>query len=421
MALAATLLPSLVLGLEIAGLQFTTSAGLDYGTMDSHLSDMSSFAKSRDWDLAEGAYQATDALSNLSIADLTVSLDGHPLGGDMTAAYWEGEDYAATFVTNALHGSGDFEGWDNTSRRELLTKGAAYQVVRQAVLGRLHEGVGQCIAGNSLSGVYLWEAAYALHAGHLEGSDGSGKGESMYALGDKRCPQFDTCVEGTRISINNALALSAWQRGIAALAAGDCFGALGEQYAIVSALTIPLVQGMLREAWEVDPEGGAALADGRVEVAEGWAFTAAILPQLALCNRTAGGYVYRNMYLNAEPPVADGFSFVKQTAESLYSCLGITCAQVGGMLLADQTPIPGMEPCTDLKAAKGADEDEDEYEDGTLPEDCSTTDESLTSALIVLTAVFGVASLALAVGLALAMKRLRDRTVKMPEVSLGGV
>ena len=39
--------------------------------------------------------------------------------------------------------------------------------------------------------------AWALFAGSHEGEDGAAKGYSVYALGDKRCVQFSTCVGGT--------------------------------------------------------------------------------------------------------------------------------------------------------------------------------------------------------------------------------
>ena len=91
-----------------------------------------------------------------------------------------------------------------------------------------------------------------------------------------------------------------------------------------------------------------AQADGLVEVAEGWAFAAPILPLVAACNATVGELVYKNMYLNAPTTnvvrVPDGFQAVKAALESVYPCLGITCDQVGGMLSNGQ-PIPTFLPC----------------------------------------------------------------------------
>ena len=235
-----------------------------------------------------------------------------------------------------------------SSRREILTKAAAYEVVRQHIMYRLRKGIDACNAG--ASGVADWEIGYALHAGSLEGTDGSGSGKSTYALGDKRCPQFDTCVAGTRIATNNQKALDAWQSGVTALAATNCFTALTASETILAQLTVPLVQGMVREAYEVDPNGGAATADGVVEVAEGWAFTTAILPQIAMCNASIAQLIRTNMALSLDGTngahVAPGFRVVKSAIESQYPCLKITCADVGGML-ASGAPIAGMEPCVD--------------------------------------------------------------------------
>eukprot|EP00966_Prymnesium_polylepis_P318135 7348550-Prymnesium_polylepis.1 len=287
-----------------------------------------------DWPGAQAAFEAVAPSANASLASL-LPTEGSSVEEAMTTSYWGSSTSGESFVYAALAGDNDFAGWGNKARRELLTKGSAYQVVRQHVLHRLNEGVRKCVldpsgGGAAAAGVYDWEAAYALHAGSLEGTDGSGKGASVYALGDKRCPQFGTCVPGTLIAGNNDVALKQWRAGVLALGSGDCAGARTAHSRIVSALTVPLVQGMLREAYEVDPAihqsvGGA---DGLVEVAEGWAFTAAILPQLSQCNASAGALIHANTFLNAQPtPMWSGFSTVKMVAESLYPCLGITCAE----------------------------------------------------------------------------------------------
>ena len=284
-----------------------------------------------------------------------------------TAAYWGDPRFGDTFTRAAIGGSGNFSAWDAAARRELLTKGSAYLVVRQNVLSRLFDGVDSCLAGARTAASHEWQVAWALYTGSLEGTDGTTDGKSMYALGDKRCPQFLTCEGGassTHPARNNVAAAAEWLRGLAALGAGDCFGALAAADTVVAQATIPLLQGLLREAWEVDPAGvtiagrpnlwkaerrpaaccahlptsavcftphspparsnrsnrahawqGGGVADGRVEVAEGWAFTAAVLPQLALCNGSAAQLVYDNMFLNADPIVKDGFGLVKTTVE----------------------------------------------------------------------------------------------------------
>ena len=50
--------------------------------------------------------------------------------------------------------------------------------------------------------------------------------------------------------------------------------------------------------------------------------------------------------------MSEGFAVVKEALESVYTCMGITCAQVGGLLEEGTTDyISGFEPCTDGAAA----------------------------------------------------------------------
>ena len=69
-----------------------------------------------------------------------------------------------------------------------------------------------------------------------------------------------------------------------------------------------------------------------VEVAEGWAFTAAILPQIALCDADVATLLATNLALSLDGAggahVASGFVAVKEAAESVYPCLRISCADV---------------------------------------------------------------------------------------------
>ena len=338
----------------MAGYTFRTTAGQVYGTLDLQLAAMSNASRQADWPATLQAYEAIESSSGRSIQSLISEVVNPLLASDEVTAYWGDARQPDAFVRAAITATNAVVGWDPTSRRELLTKGAAYQVVRQHIFARLRSGVKYCneptlTVSTNGDPIFQWEAAYALHAGSLELSDGTGKGSSTYALADKRCPQFDTCERGTHPARSNVKALRAWEDGVIALAAGDCLRALEMYRVIVAQLTVPLVQGMLREAYEVDPQGGRATADGVVEVAEGWAFTAAILPQIALCNRSAATLIARNMALSLDGAngshVADGFRVVKKAIEAEYDCLLIACADVGGML-ADGRPIPGFEPCS---------------------------------------------------------------------------
>lgn len=285
-------------------------------------------------------------------------------------------------------------------------------------------------------GVYEWESAWALFAGSLEGVDGSTKGYSVYALGDKRCPQFSTCIDMTSdgwptstsgLAAPNEAARTALEAGIAhfeAVAAGSadgrrraCSGAIEHLDAFVAASVVPLVQGTLREAYEVDPAAGGADADGLVEVAEGWAFAAPILPLITKCNATAGDIVYDNMWLNADPHVRDGFAVVKAAVESVYPCLGITCADVGGML-SDGEPIDGFHPCVDSPSSSGTIPSNETTGHTVYLEQKDFTDYEEAKALAVLTALLGALSIGLAVALAVTCKSAAGRKTPPTEVSV---
>jgi hypothetical protein len=260
---------------RVAGLDMTQSEAEPWVNMDLYLANMSSLSRDESWAATMQAYTTSDPATGFSISSLAPVPDLSQPYASLTKAYWSSGGYTTRsdeFVRAAIDGTGEASGWDAESRRELLTKGAAYEVVRQNIFYRLRSAVDLCSAGQTASSALAlqWEIGYALHAGSLEGTDGSGSGKSTYALADKRCPQFGTCVGDSLVATSNVKALAAWQAGISLLLAGDCVGALHEYDTIVAQLTVPLVQGMLREAYEVDPDGGACCAHGVVEVAEGW-------------------------------------------------------------------------------------------------------------------------------------------------------
>ena len=128
---------------------------------------------------------------------------------------------------------------------------------------------------------------------------------------------------------------------------------------IVSLMTVPLVQGTLRYAWKVGQIGGVdnKLTDQSAKnAAEGSTFAAAVLPLVHACDAAAAETVRDHMKFGAAvyDKTTGAFvsgtkpdtSAVKAALESTYTCLGITCAHVGGLLSWDGvTPEAGMEAC----------------------------------------------------------------------------
>merc|ERR1719311_1112112 len=99
---------------------------------------------------------------------------------------------------------------------------------------------------------------------------------------------------------------------------------------IVELMSIPLVQGSLRYAYKV-----GTLGEGDKARAEGAAFSAAILPRVAACNTDAAKLISDNMNIDTTTSMKSGFAAVKKAFESTYPCLGITCADVGGLTSYD--------------------------------------------------------------------------------------
>jgi len=111
---------------------------------------------------------------------------------------------------------------------------------------------------------------------------------------------------------------------------------------IVELMSIPLVQGSLRYAYKM----GMMNDVSSKSKAEGAAFSAAILPRVAKCSAKHAKTISDN--LNQEnsmaKPLADTFKAIKEAFESTYSCMGMTCADVGGLWLTEGYH-PGAEPC----------------------------------------------------------------------------
>jgi hypothetical protein len=141
----------------------------------------------------------------------------------------------------------------------------------------------------------------------------------------------------------------------------DCYGAQVELDGIVDQMTVPLIQGMLKYAYKADPknDGGVCKTAGTTcdkAWAEGWAFAAAVLPRLAYCS-TKGNPVAKmvkdNIDVTATKKMKAGYVEFKKQVESLYACMGITCADVGAFQNSDGV-YAGMDACVDPTPAPAA-------------------------------------------------------------------
>eukprot|EP01051_Picozoa_sp_SAG22_P015864 SAG22_NODE_2139_length_2954_cov_1.248687_4_plen_191_part_00 len=102
--------------------------------------------------------------------------------------------------------------------------------------------------------------------------------------------------------------------------------------AIKKQMLVPLVQGTLRYAYKADPNLPSPDSSPEKEIGEGWAFAAAILGEVNRCDPDAAAMLRTNMDVTAETAVADGYAAVVNEMQSIYGCLGMTCADVGGLI-----------------------------------------------------------------------------------------
>jgi len=264
-------------------------------------------------------------------------------------AYYNKGDYAHQYVMAALKGNGiradsaTFADKPAISRIECAKKGSAYLNVWMYAIREMEDAIMDCTSGCincNDDPVHAWDEMVAFYAGSLEGTAGSTSGKLLYRLAEKRCANFGTCTGASGKSAVNEKVVAQSNLGQKALVQGKCVDVITIKRRIVALISVPLLQGALRYAYKVDQMNGS-----HKELAEGAVFSAAILPLVAGCSSTAAKLISDNMKIDSSAPMKAGFTAVKQAFESTYSCMGVTCADVGGLILSGSTYYPMASPC----------------------------------------------------------------------------
>lgn len=102
-----------------------------------------------------------------------------------------------------------------------------------------------------------------------------------------------------------------------------------------------------RYIYLADPDAGNG---DEKEAAELWAFSAAVLPRIHDCDADVAVTIRANTEItSADAPVSEGYVVLKEKLESVYSCMGISCGQVGGLVISETSTeyFEGFEPCGD--------------------------------------------------------------------------
>lgn len=269
--------------------------------------------------------------------------------------YWNSVTYANTFSTSACAEVGtDVYAPQATdpvvtdiSKVEGCQKNIVFQNIWMYIIHEMAEAVIDCNDGTPGS---HWDEAVAFYAGSAVGPTGAERGNMPFATAVKRCSEFGTCSddENTKAKVNDKI-FNLFESGKNFQITLKCTELQNTLDSIVSQMLVPHIQGLLRYAYYVN------LVPTEKSRAELWSFAASLLPMLNVHNPTVASNVEANTLL-ITAPMTDGYAFVKTQVESLYPDLGITCAEVGGLISSTTSSgyFDGMSPCVDASTMSSA-------------------------------------------------------------------
>mmetsp|Transcript_16822 Transcript_16822/g.27930 ORF Transcript_16822/g.27930 Transcript_16822/m.27930 type:complete len:557 (-) Transcript_16822:69-1739(-) len=272
--------------------------------------------------------------------------------------YYKNFDYGHIWVSAGLDkttasfeglGSQDIGSYADDARIQTIQKGTAYMNVWMYVIREMEDALDDCkesCIGCNDEPVHAWDEAVAFYAGSLEGPSGSSDGNLLYRLADKRCTNFKTCGEdenqASGTSKMNIEIMRLFNIGQNDLLGGQCGEARKQKEAIEKLMAVPLVQGTLRYAFIRDYQKGTS---SDKEEAEGAVFAASVLPIVHACDAEDAQFIYDNMRAGFGNP---DFKGVKAAFERNYECMGMTCSNVGGLLVKGTDNYQShAEPCSD--------------------------------------------------------------------------
>mmetsp|Transcript_21442 Transcript_21442/g.51110 ORF Transcript_21442/g.51110 Transcript_21442/m.51110 type:complete len:608 (+) Transcript_21442:404-2227(+) len=254
----------------------------------------------------------------------------------------------------------DFSVLDREARHGALRTGIVVLKLWIFVVESLEEAVAVCAmssrsidpaaASYAADALIRWDRAVAAYTGSrpIIAHPDDGDGYFLYGLVSRECKRFGTCAtsSATMAPLNRDV-LTAFRDGRESLRVGNCFGAGSHARRTADKMSIPLVQGVLRNAYALDiEENFAGSVQGEVA-----AYAAAILPLLHDCSVGKAFQIYEDLV----PGKAAGTSYevLKDLIERSYPCLGISCADVGGLVTEDgDSYLPGAGPCGVEERAK---------------------------------------------------------------------
>ena len=251
--------------------------------------------------------------------------------------------------TDFSNGNADFSRIDSSGRSEAIQDAAVAMTMWMTVIAKMEASIDSCRSGSSTeTSVLQWDTAVAYYVGSVVGPDGSGFGQLLHTLANKRCLNFRTCGENGTLLFGEAFVNNEVMRlfkvGQRIILDGDCSSLEETKTYIVRYMTVPLIQSALRYAY-ISSEFSDQSDKLRV-LGERATYFASILPIVHDCSMDDADIIYEETNINAVE--ATDFSTVKAALERNYNCIGVTCEQIGGVFDASQGKyFEGAEPCRD--------------------------------------------------------------------------
>jgi hypothetical protein len=276
-------------------------------------------------------------------------------------------NYASVMVKAGMDGSSvgstgfTFSDKDNAYKVDAIKKSIVYLNIWMYVIWEMQDAIDDCVLGDSsdnYASVHAWDEAVAFYTGSNEGTSQGGDnalgspsgtgihndGVLLFNLAEKRCQNFGTCTAdydsdptSGYSAVNNEIfakfttaktQLQNAHTGSGSFTCKDIYEAKDE---IATLMLVPLIQGTLRYLYKTDAHvtGGDTSSDTfKKENGELFAFSAGIQPFVYNCSVTAGNYLYERSF---NDDMSLTFEEHKASLESVYSCLGISCTDIGGL------------------------------------------------------------------------------------------
>jgi hypothetical protein len=209
------------------------------------------------------------------------------------------------------------------------------------VVESMESSLEKCRA-NWIDAIGAWDEAIAYYVGSIAKTEGGDEGYFPYSTAEKRCRNFETC-SNSGVSNVNVEIMEMFQAGQESLSSLDCETAAEAKAQITDLMVVPLVQGLLRDAYYVDKQD---IVDDRAD-ASGATYAAAVLPFVHACNQNDARIIHNNMGIGqSDKP---NFDNVKAAFERNYACMGISCADIGGLINSSTGDYyEDAAPCDDI-------------------------------------------------------------------------